>query len=286
MSRRPNTDERRAQIVAALLAVMAKHGYDGASIADIAAKARLVPGLVHYHFASKLEILVEATLVLAADHERVLDRAVAGVRNASEALAAIVDVHLGLGAHADPERLACWIQIAGEAIRHPQVRAEFRTVIASLARRIENLIDRGIDDGELACDAPAAAGAAITATIEGYFVMAATARDVIPPGSAAACTTRMLGALVQPVTDTRSGTRSDAGSGTRSGTRSDAGSGTRSGTRSDTRSGTRSDTRSGTRSVAGTRAGSRAGTRAGTRAGSRTGSSTRSRARRGSRRAR
>ena len=208
MSRRPNTDERRAQIVAGLLAVMAKHGYDGASIGDIAAKARLVPGLVHYHFASKLEILVEATRVLAADHERQLDRAVSGTRTANEALAAIVDVHLGLGAHADPERLACWIQIAGEAIRHPQVRAEFRTVIASLARRISELIRRGIDDGELACDDPAAAGAAITATIEGYFVMAATARDVIPAGSAASCTTRMLAGLVQRAATRRAPRRS------------------------------------------------------------------------------
>ena len=137
MSRRVNTDERRSQIVAALLAVMAKHGYDGASIAEIAAKARLAPGLVHYHFANKLEILLEATHVLAAEHERLVGDALANAPDAVAALAAIIDVHLGLGAHADPERLACWIQIAGEAIRHPRVRAEYRAVIASLASRMQ-----------------------------------------------------------------------------------------------------------------------------------------------------
>jgi len=207
MARRSNTDERRAQIVAALLAVMAKHGYEGATIGDIAAKARLVPGLVHYHFANKLEILVEATRVLAADHEHALEQAVSGAADASQALAAIVDVHLGLGAHADAERLACWIQIAGEAIRHPQVRAEFRAVVASLARRIEEAIRRGVAAGELACDDPAAAGAAITAAIEGYFVMAATARDVIPRGSAADCTRRMLAGLVTPAISRRTKNR-------------------------------------------------------------------------------
>ena len=65
MSRASNTDDRRAQIVDALIAVMAKHGYDGASIADIARKAGLAPGLVHYHFDSKLEISIEAVRKIA-----------------------------------------------------------------------------------------------------------------------------------------------------------------------------------------------------------------------------
>ncbi len=197
MSRRANTDERRSQIATALLAVMAKHGYDGASIGEIAAKAKLAPGLVHYHFANKLEILLEATHILAAEHERSLASAVADAPSAAAALDAIIDVHLGLGAHADPARLACWIQIAGEAIRHAGVRTEYRAVIASLVRRIELAIRSGIAAGELACSDPAAAGVAIAAAIQGYFVMAATARDLIPRGTAAASTRRMLEGLVR-----------------------------------------------------------------------------------------
>jgi TetR/AcrR family transcriptional regulator, transcriptional repressor of bet genes len=207
MSRRSNSDERRNQIATALLAVMAKHGYDGASIAEIAAKARLAPGLVHYHFANKLEILLEATHILAAEHERSLASAVADSPSARAALDAIIDVHLGLGAHADPDRLACWIQIAGEAIRHPGVRTEYRAVIASLARRIELTIRNGIAAGEFACADPAAAGVAIAAAIQGYFVMAATARDLIPRGSAAASTRRMLEGLVASPRRQRSRTR-------------------------------------------------------------------------------
>jgi TetR/AcrR family transcriptional repressor of bet genes len=197
MSRRANTDERRSQIATALLAVMAKHGYAGASIGEIAAKAKIAPGLVHYHFANKFEILLEATHMLAAEHERSLAHAVADAPSAAAALVAIIDAHLGLGAHADPARLACWIQIAGEAIRHPGVRTEYRAVIASLARRIEQVIRAGIDDGELACADPTAAGVAIAAAIQGYFVMAATARDLIPRGTAAASTRAMLEGLVR-----------------------------------------------------------------------------------------
>ena len=199
MSRRPNTDERRAEIVTGLLAVMAEHGYDGASIGDIATSARLAPGLIHYHFSNKLEILVEATRRLASDHQAQLDRALATTTSAAEALDTVVDVHLGLGAHADRDRLACWIQIAGEAIRHPEICVEYHAVIAKLAIRVERIILNGIAVGELACDEPRAAGAAIAAAIQGYLVMAATARDVIPRGSAAASTCRMIDGLVQRV---------------------------------------------------------------------------------------
>jgi TetR/AcrR family transcriptional repressor of bet genes len=199
MSRTPNTDERRAQIAAALLAVMAKRGYEGAAIVDIAAKARLAPGLVHYHFDTKLEILEAATQMLGAEHERVLDAALAKAKTATAALDAFIDVHLGLGAHADADRLACWVQIAGEAIRHASVRNEYAVVIGRLAKRAERTIRRGITDGEFSCDNPAAAGAAIAATIQGYFVMAAAARELIPRGSAAASMRAMLGGLVHAV---------------------------------------------------------------------------------------
>jgi TetR/AcrR family transcriptional regulator, transcriptional repressor of bet genes len=196
MARSSNNDERRAQIATALLAVMAKRGYEGATIVDIAAKARLAPGLVHYHFDTKLEILEEATRILAAEHDRALDTALAKATTAAAMLETFIEVHLGLGAHADAGRLSCWVQIAGEAIRHPSVRTEYAVVIASLAKRAERTIRRGIEAGELACDNPAAAAAAIAATIQGYFVMAATARELIPRGTAAASTRAMLDGLV------------------------------------------------------------------------------------------
>ncbi|HEY4122015.1 MAG TPA: TetR family transcriptional regulator, partial [Byssovorax sp.] len=57
MERAPNV-ERRAQIVAALARVMAARGYERATVAQIAAEAGLAAGLVHYHFASKRDVLL------------------------------------------------------------------------------------------------------------------------------------------------------------------------------------------------------------------------------------
>ena len=60
MPRKPNTELRRAQIVDALRQVVAVSGYSGATIQAIAAQSGLAPGLIHYHFDDKLEILVGA----------------------------------------------------------------------------------------------------------------------------------------------------------------------------------------------------------------------------------
>lgn len=201
MPRPTNTASRRQQIVDALIAVMATRGYDGASVADIAREAGLAPGLVHYHFASKLEILVEAIRIIGARHEHVLEVAAARIggrapRSPRRELVAFIDVHLGLGAHADPALLACWVLVMGEALREPRVKAEVEAILARLVARATDILERGTANGELACaDVPAAA-AALIAVIQGYFAVAATARDLIPSGSAARTTLRMMEALV------------------------------------------------------------------------------------------
>src|SRR5262249_30829735 len=101
MARPSNTDERREQITQAMVKVMARRGYDGASIGDIAKAARLTPGLVHYHFKSKQEILLEALHLLVVRHEAKLDERLAAVAGDPGAeVAAFIDVHLGVGKHA------------------------------------------------------------------------------------------------------------------------------------------------------------------------------------------
>lgn len=203
MTRASNTEDRRAQIVDALIAVMAKHGYDGASIADIARKAGLASGLVHYHFDSKLEILLEAVRKIATEHEAALDAALADITDPRRALMTLIDVHLGLGAHANPTALACWVLVIGESLREKRVRAEVELVLARLVTRISEILHEGVTANLFDCDVDAAA-AAIVATIQGYFALAATARALIPPGTAASSTKKMVEGLVRlPQTEVR-----------------------------------------------------------------------------------
>src|SRR5262245_38836428 len=199
MPRPSNTEERRAQITGALVKVMARRGYDGASVADIARAARLTTGLVHYHFENKREILLAALQDLVATHDAGLEArlAEAGGDPAAE-VAAFLDFHLGLGADADPETLACWILLSGEALRENKVRVEFEKALAATATRLASVIRRGVELGVFACDHAESAASALVASIQGYFVLAATARKIIPRGSAAKSAKQMAEGLLRP----------------------------------------------------------------------------------------
>lgn len=178
---------------------MARQGYDGASVADVARVAGLTPGLVHHHFKNKQEILLVALRRLVERHEQRLEKRLADAAETAEAkVAAFIDVHLGLGADADPDALACWVLTSGEALRQPEVRTEFERAVAALVARLAEIIAEGIANGAFRCDEPATAAAAIVAAIQGYYVLAAAARQTIPPGSAAPSALRMAEGLLRP----------------------------------------------------------------------------------------
>ena len=198
MGRPSNTEERRSQIANGLMKVMAKRGYDGASIADVAAAARLTPGLVHYHFKDKREILLAALGDLVGRHDARLAQALerAGGDPLKE-VNGFIDFHLGLGADADPQALACWILLSGEALREPKVRVEYERALGATVSRLTEAIHRGVDASVFRCDDVKAASSALVATIHGYFVLAATARSLIPRGSAAASAKKMAAGLLR-----------------------------------------------------------------------------------------
>ncbi len=195
MGRPSNTALRRVQIVKAFIKVMAKQGYDGAPISEIAVKAKLSQGLVHYHFKNKLEILLAALEWIVSEHDARLDAMVAGTP--SEEVAAFIDVHLGTGAHANAEALGCWVIIGAEAIRQKEVQVAFEAALESIGARLRAIIVRGVKAKAFECDHAGAAAAALLSTIQGYFVVASSARALIPSGSAAACTVLMAEGLLK-----------------------------------------------------------------------------------------
>jgi TetR/AcrR family transcriptional repressor of bet genes len=193
MGRPSNTEERRQQIVAGLLQVMAERGYDGASVAAIAKAAGLAPGLVHYHFKDKQEILLTLAEQLAARvHERVASR-LARVKgdDARARVDAFLDAFLATGADADPASVASWVTISAEAIRQPEVRAIYEKVVRTDLEHLEELV--GAVTGKRRARAVAAG---LFAAIQGYFVLAASAPGLVPPGSAASTVKRMAAGLL------------------------------------------------------------------------------------------
>jgi len=197
MARPSNTAERRVQIARALLEVMARTGYAGAAVSDVAKRAKVAPGLVHYHFKNKLEILLVAIDELENDYLGGLDvRLIRAKGEPNRELRAFIDAHLRIGKDADPVALACWIDVSGEALREPRVKKAFARVLSRSKERLGDILRRGVASGHFGCADPEAAAAAILATIQGYFVLGATARELVPRGSAALATAAMCEGLV------------------------------------------------------------------------------------------
>jgi TetR/AcrR family transcriptional repressor of bet genes len=193
MGRPSNTEERRQQIVAGLLQVMAERGYEGASVAAIAKAAGLSPGLVHYHFKDKQEILLTlAEQIAARVHERVASR-LARVKggDARARVDAFLDAFLATGADADPASVASWVTISAEAIRQPEVRAIYEKVVRTDLEHLEELV--GAVTGKRRARAVAAG---LFAAIQGYFVLAASVPGLVPSGSAANTVKRMAAGLL------------------------------------------------------------------------------------------
>jgi TetR/AcrR family transcriptional regulator, transcriptional repressor of bet genes len=197
MSRTSNTAQRREQIARAFLKVMAKHGYDGAAISEVAGRAKLAPGLIHYHFKNKQEILLAAMHLLLAEHAELVAAQLGSSTEPAAQLVAFIELHLGWGTHSNPDALACWVQLGAEALRQRRIKAALEAAITDLVERLAAVIQRGVRARVFACEDAKAAAAALVATIQGYFTIAATARGAVPPGSAAPCVLRMAEGLLR-----------------------------------------------------------------------------------------
>lgn len=184
MSRNSNTDSRRAQIVSAMLPVLARNGYGKATVMEIARQAGLTPGLIHYHFASKRDILVSLVhSMVEVANARVDGRA--GSLSAMERLKVHIDSRLALGQGANAEMAAAWVMIGAEAVREPEVRAVYQEAVGAELAALQALLRECLADAGRDTQAAPRIAAALLAIMEGAFQLASAAPEVMPKGYAA-----------------------------------------------------------------------------------------------------
>jgi TetR/AcrR family transcriptional repressor of bet genes len=185
MPRKPNTEQRRKEIVEGLLAAIAEHGYEKATIQAIGRKAGLAPGLVHYHFKDKEEILLELVKSLAALAQGRYERLAGAATTPDEHLRAYIEARLAKGDDVRPEAVAAWVIIGAEAVRQPQVRQLYQDHVAAELRLLEALLAACLAARARQAGNAARLAAALVAFMEGAFQLASAARDVMPQGYAA-----------------------------------------------------------------------------------------------------
>ncbi|MCH8621098.1 TetR family transcriptional regulator [Undibacterium sp. TS12] len=192
MSRRPNTEQRRAEIVQALLATMAEHGYEKATIQLIAQQAGLAPGLLHYHFKTKADMLLELVKTLATLSRQ---RYLAFAENAvtpEQKLHAYINARLAKGQGSDPKAVAAWVVIGAEAVRQPEVRAVYQQAVEAELRLVEELLTACLQAKGRQLRGVAQLAAGLLAYMEGSFQLASAAPEAMPVGYAAETAIQLL----------------------------------------------------------------------------------------------
>src|ERR1700716_3954510 len=79
---------RRGQIVRAATAVLARQGYAATSLKDVAREAGVAPGLLHYYFESKQELLLEVVSGMEREMTADWQAAVANIEDPLERIVA------------------------------------------------------------------------------------------------------------------------------------------------------------------------------------------------------
>lgn len=197
MSRKPNSEQRRAQIVQALMDTMAEHGYEKATIQLIARRAQLTPGLLHYHFHSKADILLALVKALAGAAQQRYFALAQNAASAGQRLDAYIDARLGLGEGADAGAVAAWVVIGAEAVRQPEVRAAYQHAVDTEMALLRELLSASLAaQGKSSANVTALA-AAVLAMMEGTFQLASAAPAAMPVGYAAPMATQMIRRFIE-----------------------------------------------------------------------------------------
>ena len=163
---------------------MSEHGYEGATIAQIARAADLAPGLIHYHFESKQEILLALVEHLASLIDTRFES------SETHDLDALIDAHLALGRGADRHAVAAWVALGSEALRQPEVGAAYQAIVDRQLSRIAKLVRQAMT-GRARKAAAKEIAAGILSAIEGAYRLAVTAPGSVPRGFAAPIVRKM-----------------------------------------------------------------------------------------------
>lgn len=182
MPRPSNTEQRRSEIVMAFLDVMASQGYAKATIAAIAEKAKLAPGLIHYHFKNKQELLLELIEQVSQLTLQRYQQNLEGARSPKEKLKAYIDARLAKGDVDTSAYVAAWVVIGTEAIRLEEVRHAYENALKQQQKIIEALLEEITHKDKKSVKKMTGI---IMAAIEGAFQLSVAAKNIMPKSYAA-----------------------------------------------------------------------------------------------------
>ncbi|MEU5864118.1 TetR family transcriptional regulator C-terminal domain-containing protein [Nonomuraea sp. NPDC047529] len=167
-TRADQADQRRAELLEATRKVVLERGLAHTRIADIAKSINVSGGLIHYHFATKDE-LITAMLRATLDIESARLKELAdGPGTAVERLDRVLRYYIP-ESRSDQSWLL-WIDAWNTALREPAVNAIMLELETAWLDALAQVLSAGTDAGEFACADPAGAAERIDAMLDGLII--------------------------------------------------------------------------------------------------------------------
>jgi AcrR family transcriptional regulator len=179
---RSTPDERRVDILDAARQVMVERGIVATRVTDVAVRAGVSHGLVHYYFPTK-DDLVAATMHHVADvGVQRLRRMVAAEPTAQARLDRLLDLAVP-GASRASDAWVLWVDAWSAGLRDATVRAVHDELDTAWSGALVEIIDEGVGTGEFSCDDPATTATVLTALVDGLSLrLVLRQRGVTRPG--------------------------------------------------------------------------------------------------------
>lgn len=147
-----------------------------ARIADIAKATNVSGGLVHYHFATKDDLMAE---MLRASSE-VEQQRLTGIVNASASALDRLDrvLRYYIPRKSGDQSWILWIEASAAALRAPALNAIVLELERAWLGALERVIRDGVEAGEFTCADPTASAERLDALLDGLMV-----RTTVHPGA-------------------------------------------------------------------------------------------------------
>jgi len=176
-ARRLGVEQRRTEILEAARRVLLGRGLTGTRVGDVADALGVSTGLIHYHFASKDDLLVE-TLRFAADADiRRLEKSMASGADAVERLDRVLREYLP--ARRDDPSWLLWIDVWGSALREPGMREISEELDAAWVAVLERTIADGVQERRFRCDDAAGAAWRLACLMDGLGLQVVLHRSTL-----------------------------------------------------------------------------------------------------------
>lgn len=175
--KKETVEKRRIEILEATCDVVIERGFAGTRVADVAKRLGVSNSLIHYHFASKEELLAAAFEHYARKDLGEMQTDSEAAPTAAAKLWRLIESYVPEGS--DDVEWMLWIDAWGEALRNPKMKPISQDLDEQSIAVFEKVLRTGNESGEFHCVNPRESATRISGLIDGLAVQYAAHEGVL-----------------------------------------------------------------------------------------------------------